>query len=171
MKKSKELALGGIITALCSVLNFLASVVPGTDYIFPAVSGAIITIIAFKSGYKLGFMVYISAAILSFLICVDKFPAFLFLLFFGFYPMAKFKIDSWKLKYKFTKFLIKAFIFNSTMILNFWFNVKIFNIPESSFYIFDVYLPPFLLAIGNFSFIMYENLLNKFKKVYLLYSK
>lgn len=171
MKKSEKMALAGIVTALCTVVNILAGIIPASEYILPAIGGGVVAAFAFKSGYKLGCMAYIASSLLSILLCIDKFPAFMFLTFFGFYPMTKFKIDSCGQIAKFFKIIFKFFIFNISMALNLWINIKLFNVPEESFYLFGIYLPPIVIAVLNIFFIMYENVLNKLNILYNILAK
>ncbi len=166
LKRSTRLALGGVITSLCTVFNIFAVIVPASGYVLPALSGMLVLIPTFESGYKLGLMVYFCTSVLSLLLCADKFPAFEFLFLLGFYPLMKLKVDSLpKIPY-IIKFLIKTVIFNVITISDFWIQVKLFNIPEESFYVFGVYLPQVLLIMGNFIFLMYDRCVDNFVKIY-----
>lgn len=167
MKKNNMIALGGIITALCTSFNILAAIVPTMGYVFPAFAGILILIIVIEGGYSWAGITYFSSSILSLLLCADKFPAFAFISLLGFYPMVKLKIDSLKIRINFIKTLIKLLVFNLAIIINFYADMKIFGVPEESMDIFGIYFPYVIFVFANITFFMYNKCINNFIIFYI----
>lgn len=115
----------------------------------------------------MGSMVYFSASALSMILCADKFPAIAFLSLFGFYPIVKMKIDYKCSKNKVLGMILKGLVFNLAVVINWWISVKLFNVPEEAFYIFDFYVPSVLWGIANVMFLMYNKCVNDFIRFYI----
>ncbi len=152
---------------MCISLNILATMFPALGYVLPALAGLAILIQVFESGYNMAGMVYFSASVLSMALCADKLPALAFLSLFGFYPIIKVKIDCKFSKNKILKIALKCLVFNLAVVTNWWVSVKLFNVPEEAFYIFDFYMPSVLWGIANVMFLMYDKCVNDFIKFYI----
>lgn len=167
MNKSSQLALGGMITALCTSINLMASIAPLVEYTFPAFAGVLIVIVDLEIGLKWGWMVYFASSVLSILICPEKIPAIIFVLLFGYYPLVKFRIESIKIIPKPIKFIIKLIIFNIAIISEFWISIKVFAVPEESLMLFGIPATHVLLIMGNITFIMYDMCISNFLIIYI----
>ena len=161
-----------MITSLCIALNVLATIIPSMGYVFPALAGMVVLIVVFECGYSMSYKVYFVASVLSFLLCAEKLPAVAFISLLGFYPIVKLKIDNKLIKNKIIKnkiisLFLKAIIFNASIFANFWIEVKLFNVPQEAFYIFDIYVPNVLWAIANVIYLMYDKCVDNFIKFYI----
>jgi hypothetical protein len=83
------MAVGGICLALATVALCLASIVPGVELTFYAVSSLFICVAVDELGVRGGLMVYAGAAILGFLFMPGKLGVLPYLVFFGIYPILK----------------------------------------------------------------------------------
>lgn len=162
---SGKVALGGIITALCTVFMFLTGLIPIGTYALPALAGTVLILIVIELGVKWAWAVYAAVALLSMLLAADKEAAVLFLLFFGYYPILKSEIE--KIPSKLVQILLKLAVFNASMIAGFFIAVKMLGVPEESFTLFDVYLPWIFLLVGNVIFIVYDYALTGLISAYL----
>ena len=94
MKKlSFNIALSGILSAICLLMMFLVAVFPFFLYVFPMICGLIIYMIYYECGLKSAVASYFCISILSLLISPDKESALLFMTFFGYYAFAKVYIE------------------------------------------------------------------------------
>lgn len=157
MKKlSFNIALGGIISALCVILMFFVAVIPAFLYVFPILCGLLISVVYFECGLKSSIVSYVSVALLSLIISPDKESALLFTSFFGYFPIAKIYID--RLKNRFLRILIKFLMFNVSIVLSYYVLIPIFGVVKTSDFgtDFEKYGILILLLIGNFVMAVYD---------------
>ena len=55
MKKSTQVALGGLSSALCLLLMFMTGLIPFSSYIFPALAGIVLISVREENGLKTAF--------------------------------------------------------------------------------------------------------------------
>ena len=89
MKKSKQVAAGGIAASLCLLLMFLTGLFPFATYALPAMAGTLLIVVVIELGRPTATMVYAAVSLLSLLITPDKEAALMFVVFFGYYPANK----------------------------------------------------------------------------------
>lgn len=154
MGKSVRVAFCGIITALCTVLMFMTSLIPTATYALPALSGVLLIAVVVELGAGWAWPVYVAASILSLLLAGDKEAAMLFVLFFGYYPILKAAIE--KIPGKSICYLLKFAVFNASMVIAFLLSIWVLGVPQESFTLFGVYLPFVFLIIGNLVFLLYD---------------
>ena len=92
MNHSGKVALGGIITAICTTLMFLTGLSPIGTYALPAFAGVTLMVIVIELNPRWAWMVYIAVSVLSALLAADKEAVVLFIIFFGYYPILKYHI-------------------------------------------------------------------------------
>jgi MFS family permease len=165
LNKSAKIALCSIISALSVVLMIISGIMPLGIYVFPMISGALLSIIAVELGVNWGFVVFFVVSLLSFLLTASKEPFVMFLAFFGHYPLFKLVIERLRKKLL-LKWSLKLLIFNFATITTFLIAVNILKLPKASFKIFGVYSPLLLLVFGNFTFLLYDRAISNFIKIY-----
>lgn len=165
-KRTFSVALGGIVSAISLVLLLLASIFPFGTYAFPCFAGMLLLIIIYEIGYPLTIGVYIAVSILSFLIVPDKESVLYYVMFLGFYPIIKNKLDT--ISSIVLRYLLKILIFNVCIIAAFYIGLFLLSIPKDSFTIFGLYLPYVFLIIGNIFFIIYDLCLNVLLRMYII---
>lgn len=163
---SFNMALSGILGAVCIVLMFMVALLPIFIYVLPMVCGLILYTVYYECGVKYAMSCYVSVSVLSLLLCPDKESGLLFLAFFGYYPILKIYID--KLKLRLLKLIIKLAIFNTAIVAAYWVLIKLFKIVSISDFTGDaaeavIWL--FLIA-ANVVLIIYDFALKNMALVY-----
>lgn len=127
MKNSKVIAYSGVATALSVVMLFLGSIFWVLGYTMPLVASLVMIILLDSISQKSALLTFISTSIISFILLNDKECVLLYILFFGYYPLIRDKIND--IKPKFLSYLLKFIIFNAAMVLTQVLCVYVFGIP------------------------------------------
>lgn len=158
--RTKRLALLSLFGALSVVVLYLGSFIEVLD-MSAAVFASILTVAAvIEYGSGAGWLVYATASVLSLVLLPQKMPAFMYAVFFGFYPMIKKALEG-HLK-RWLAWLIKVLIFNAATILWIVAAKWLFMVEESPF-AFEVAV--FLLA--NATLILYDVALTRAISYYI----
>lgn len=160
---SFNIAFGGMISALCVVLEFSVGILPLFLYIFPMICGLLMTILLDECGMKISLCAYVGVSVISFLIAPDKEAALIYAAFFGYYPMARAFIM--KLKNPRMQLLIKLALFNSAMICSYSILIRIIGLEAAGFGEGKWMIVAFLI-VGNAAFFAFDITLGR---VLLLY--
>ena len=152
MKKTRKVALGGIIAAL-SLSVMLAAYFPYLTYALPALAGMLLLVVVQEMGAKWAFLVYAAVAMLSLLMC-EKEAAVMFVFLFGPYPVFKGFLD--RLRPRPVRVLVKQACFNAAAILAYFLVITVFQIPMDDMGLIGEYGPIVLLVMGNIAFILYD---------------
>ncbi len=157
MKPAFRAAMCGMVTALSVVLMFLGGVMYIFAYIVPFFLGVMLYI--FKKTFKASdaFAVYVSTSVLSILFVPDKECALMFILFFGYYPLLKDRID--KIHPAFFRWVVKFLIFNASVFVIEWLCVVLFNIPFFDDGVFSLTILITFTVLMNVLFVFFEVLL------------
>ncbi|WP_024613808.1 membrane protein [Clostridium sp. Ade.TY] len=90
--KAKDLALGGILTALTIVTLFISILIPINTFAILTISSCFVPIAIMRSNVKIGILVYLASSIIGFfLVPLDIMIPFI--LYFGIYGLVKFFIE------------------------------------------------------------------------------
>lgn len=162
MKKSGKVALGGIIAAF-SILILLIAWFPTLTYAAPALAGAILILIVIEVNAKWAFLVYLVVSVLALLIC-EKEATILFIVFFGYYPIVKAKLE--RLHNRMFEWVLKLLLFNVAVILAYLVIINVFLIPLDIGFL-NKYGVPVLLGLGNVVFLLYDIGLTRVISFYL----
>ena len=127
MKNSKFIAYTGVATALSVVMLFLGSIFWVLGYTMPLVASLVMIILLDSISQKSALLTFISTSIISFILLNDKECVLLYILFFGYYPLIRDKIND--IKPKFLSYLLKFITFNAAMVLTQVLCVYVFGIP------------------------------------------
>lgn len=100
--------------ALSCILLSLGALIEVLDITSAALASFIVVIAVIELGGYYPFLLYLSTSVLSFLILPNKTVAFIYILFFGFYPILKKHLE--KLRPLFS-FIAKAVIFNGLIFI------------------------------------------------------
>lgn len=163
MKKSKQIAVCGVLSALSVALLFLGSVIWVLAYIMPLVTGLLMIILTQNVNKKSAWTVFAAVSIICLLIMPDKECGLTYMFFFGFYPIIKENVD--KIKSKILLWLARLGIFNAGIVLSQLICFYIFGIE------FDNFLGRWgivlLLVIANLMYLIYEKLLGMITVIYI----
>lgn len=162
MKNSKVIAYSGVATALSVVMLFLGSIFWVLGYTMPLVASLVMIILLDSISQKSALLTFISTSIISFILLNDKECVLLYILFFGYYPLIRDKIND--IKPKFLSYLLKFVTFNAAMVLTQVLCVYVFGIP------FDDMLGKwgivlFVLCL-NLVFVVFDKLYTLLLKLY-----
>lgn len=127
MKNSKVIAYSGVATALSVVMLFLGSIFWVLGYTMPLVASLVMIILLDSVSQKSALLTFISTSIISFILLNDKECVLLYILFFGYYPLIRDKIND--IKPKFLSYLLKFITFNAAMVFTQVLCVYVFGIP------------------------------------------
>lgn len=154
MNKSFRVALGGVMAALSLAIMLLTGFIPIGTYACPALAGILLIVIVIELGAKWAWAVFAVIAVLSLFFAGDKEAALYFVLFFGFYPILKAKIET--LQKRWPQRILKLVVFNISMIAAFFLALYVFAVPADEFVIFGIYVPWLFLIAGNVFFVVYD---------------
>ena len=162
MKNSKVIAYSGVATALSVVMLFLGSIFWVLGYTMPLVASLVMIILLDSISQKSALLTFVSTSIISFFFFFDKECVLLYVLFFGYYPLIRDKIND--KKPKFLSYFLKFVSFNAAMVLTQILCVYVFGIP------FDDMLGKwgivvFVLCL-NLVFVVFDKLYTLLLKLY-----
>lgn len=157
MKKSKEIALGGLMTALSVVIMCFGTMLPFMTYVSP-VFCLMIGGILLKVFSRVGFVSwYLAVAILSILLCPDKEAAAVFTAF-GVYPLFRTWFNKMPLKW-----IFKLVYFNVVTLLLYWILMHLIGMQElvREFSGVGTVMIVGMLLAGNVIFILIDTVLSR----------
>ena len=93
-RKSKTIALGGILGALCMISLYAAVYSPVSKLAFYSLSSLFVSLIVIETGAKWGWVFYIATSALALFIIPDRISLIPYLIFFGNYGIVKYYIES-----------------------------------------------------------------------------
>lgn len=170
-KKCTQIAIGGVFSALSLLLMFLTGLIPFATYALPAIAGAMLIAVLHENGRSTAFLVYVSVSVLSMFIVPDREAAVMFVLLFGYYPIARELIE--KLKIKLVRWVVKLALFNIAIISSFLVMIFIFGMKEvlSDMSDWGKYSALAFLLVGNIIFIAYDIIIEKYTLIYINWFK
>lgn len=163
---SYRIALGGIIASLCMLCMFLTGVIPMFYLLLPMAASGLIYTMALETSTYWGFLTYVAVGVLSIFITPNKDAALVFLLFFGYYPLLRPKMD--KSRLRFFSFLLRLALFNAAVLVFFWGSVYLLGADEllESLGDYGKYGGWILLGIANLMFLSYDYIMGAFPTIY-----
>ena len=151
MKKTKAIALGGIMSAMCVAIMLLGAVIGVGVYVAPMIAGICLIPTGKKYGTKYHISLWAIVSILSLLIVPDIEEGLMFLCLFGFYPIV---YPYFQKLPKLVRILLKLAYFNVVIIAVEYVVINLF-VPET----LGLPLALVLLAIGNVTFLLYDKII------------
>ncbi|MEG1662052.1 MAG: hypothetical protein RR332_05985 [Clostridiales bacterium] len=166
-KKSTQVALGGLASALCLLLMFMTGVIPFGEYALPAFAGIVIIAVVVENGCKTAVLVYAAVSVLAVFMVPVKEAALLFIFFFGYYPILQTKLC--KIKPKVLQYALKFIIFNIAVIAAYMIVIYVLGIGDilDEFGSFGKYSALILLAMGNVFFVIYDYTVDNLQYIYI----
>ena len=156
MKRSAQMALCGMIAALCTMFMFLTGVFPFATYAVPALSGILMIIVVVETNAKWALLVYLAVSILGIFITPDREAAMMFVAFFGHYPILKLFLE--RIRPRVLEYVLKVVCFNICIIAAYLVIIFVFQMPDilTEMGAFGKYSALVLLGLGNVVFIVYD---------------
>ena len=160
MKKAKKTAICGMMSALSVVLMFFTTFAPILMYVLPILTGLIVWLVSQLIDKKWALGVFFSTSIISLILLTDKEAALTYSLFFGFYPLIK---EAFERLPKVFSWVLKIILFNASAVLIGVAGVFVFGLSGEEYSEFGKATIPILLSLANIVFLMYDNMLKKYK--------
>ena len=88
MRSSRQMALGGMLTAVSIVIMCMGSIIPVNTYVCPVLCIFLTRPVLEKCGRRIGWCYYLATAILSLMLAPDREAALVYALL-GYYPMVR----------------------------------------------------------------------------------
>lgn len=156
-KKTKDVALGGIMAALAVVIMCMGGLIPIATFVCPMLCMVLLVFVFRSCGRRIAWAWYGAVSILSVLLGPDKEAAAVFL-FLGYYPIIKPRLDRLRLKW-----LWKLLLFNGAILLMYWLLMGVFGMTQLSaeFEELGTVLTAVMLLLGNVTFFLLDHLLDR----------
>ncbi|MEG1849827.1 MAG: hypothetical protein RR197_04640, partial [Oscillospiraceae bacterium] len=148
--KSTQVAVGGLSAALCVVLMMLSAMLPFSTYALPTLAGIALIPAAIELGQKTAGIIYVAASLLSIMLVPDLETALMFVAFFGYYPILKFRIDG--IRSRLIRILCKFSLFNAAILLAYQVMIRLFGMVELTEEFGGTALILGMLAVANVAF-------------------
>ncbi len=160
MKKSKNISLSGILTALCVVALFIGSVFQTLDLSSAAIGSIIMLIAYMELGGKWAWSMYFAISLLSLLLLPNKTPSFLFMIFAGYYPILKVYLN--RIKPMWLSYLSRLAIFDLCLFAVYFLAVTI----GIGLQLFPDTLLAITVILANITFVVYDFALERISVTY-----
>ena len=159
-KRTKRVALCAMLSALGVVVLYLGSLIEVLDISMAVISSLFAVMAVIEYGGAAPWAIYAATGILSAILLPSKLPALMYILFFGFYPIIKEKLE--RIKSRVLGWLLKEVVFNVClvvlMLIARWFMLD----PEGMF-VFEV----IFFGLANVTFVIYDIALTRIISFYI----
>lgn len=164
-RRTKTLALCGVLAALATALLFLGGVVPFAAIACPVLASLVLIPVYAEAGWKWGLAWYLTVAVLGLLLAPDKEAAILFI-FFGYYPMLR----RWfgRLPGKVLRWAAKLVYINLATFAAYALMIFVFRMEAiaQEYRELQLYMLIGLLLLANLSFVIYDLLIGRLEIYY-----
>ena len=162
---SYRVALGGIVSAVCLAVMFLAGVMPALYIAAPMAAGMLMVILAEEVSRAWGWLTYLAVSLLSLIVIPDKEAALMFILFFGYYPLLRGHLG--RIPLRGLRLLAKLLLYHVFLIADFLLTVYVLGLP--TFEDTAAWMYAALIAAADLLFLMYDALLSRIGVFYRNY--
>ena len=158
MKKSRKMALTGMLCALAVVLMMLGGVIPLATFCCPALAGLMLIPVFVECGEKLSWCAYAAIAALSLILCPDK-EAALLLAFIGYYPILRWRLD--QLRSRLLRVVAKLGVFNQAVLAMYALSILVLQMDQilREYQEMGLALTVACLLVGNVTMLLYDRLI------------
>ncbi len=160
-ERTRRLAMCAMMSALGVVVLYLGSVIEVLDISMSVIASVFVIFAVIEYGKAAPWAIYGVTGILSIILLPQRLPAAMYILFFGFYPIVKEKIE--KLKSRVAQWAIKEVIFNVCLIALMLLSRYILYLDVDGLLVFEAVF--FLLANGTF--VIYDIALTRLISLYV----
>lgn len=158
MKKSRKMALTGMLCALAVVIMMLGGVIPLATFCCPALAGLMLIPVFVECGEKLSWCAYAAIAALSLILCPDK-EAALLLAFIGYYPILRWRLD--QLRSRLLRVVAKLGVFNLAVLAMYALSILVLQMDQilREYQEMGLALTVACLLVGNVTLLLYDRLI------------
>lgn len=154
--QSRQVACGGLFTALGVMLMLTATLVPIATFIAPLAAGIALMPVAEELGEKIAYLCYAAIVLLSLFTVTDAEAVAMFAAFFGYYPILRRRISAFPSRM--VRGIIKFVLFNLTVTCAYLVLIFVFSLSAVTEGMGPAYWL-ILLASGNLLLVCYDRLL------------
>ena len=159
-EKTKRLAICAMLSALGVVILYIGSVVEVLDISMAALASLFVIFAVIEYG-ALAWAIYGVTGILSAILLPQKLPAAMYLLFLGFYPIIKEKIE--KRPSKTVQWVIKIAVFNICLLILIFLTNAVLSLEFRKIFVFEAVF----VLLANFTFFIYDIAMTRLISLYL----
>ena len=160
MKKSKKIALCAIMSALSVLVLFAGAVIDVLSMTAAAIASLLVVLIMIEVGNPYPWLVWGVTSALSMILLPNKFPAIMYFVLCGIYPILKEQFE--RLHYV-VSWVLKLSVFNIALLAMITATKYIFYLNDSEL---DFTVP--VIVIGNLALILYDIAMSKIITLYLI---
>ena len=166
MKRSKKMALTGMLCALAVVVMLLGGLIPLATFCCPALAGLMLIPVFVECGEKLSWCAYAAIAALSLILCPDK-EAALLLAFIGYYPILRWRLD--QLRSGLVRVLARLGVFNLAVVVMYALSILVLQMDQilNEYREMGMALTLACLLIGNITLLLYDRLIKILTALYV----
>lgn len=160
IKRTQNIAIGGICLAGSVLSVFLASIVPGAELTLYAVSSLFVAVLIIEAGMRGGWMMYSGTILLCLILIPNKIALFPYIFFFGLYGIIKFYVE--RNRHPAIQLAAKAIVFLAVFGIGYLFFRELFfgNIQLPDFPL------PILALIGLAFLFLYDFIFTQLIQIY-----
>lgn len=159
-EKTKRLAICAMLSALGVVLLYVGSIIEVLDISMAALASLFVVFAVIEYGAA-AWAIYAVTGILSAILLPHKLPAAMYLLFLGFYPIIKEKIE--KLYNKAAQWGIKIAVFNVCLLVLIFLTNAVLSLEFRQIFVFEAVF----IILANFTFIIYDIAMTRLISLYM----
>lgn len=167
MKHSLRVAYSGIVVAVSLLFLFGATVFPYAEYALPALAGICLVILVIDFGYKNAVVAYVAVSLLAGILVPNKEAVILFIVFLGYYPILKSRLE--QIKNHMLEWCAKLAIFNFAVLLSYYLMISVLGMTEvlADFegFKYGIWV---IWLLGNAVFVLYDFALTRLISFYLI---
>ena len=158
--KSKAIALGGMLAAVCVVILCMGGLIPLSTYVCPVLCIFVQHVVFTLCGRTMAWTWYVVVALLALLLGPDKEAAAVFLLM-GYYPMLKPSFEKWRISW-----LWKLLLFNAAVTVLYTCLLRLMGLGHvaEEFAALGIAGLVVMLILGNVTFLLMDRLLSMVSK-------
>lgn len=157
--RTRRLTMGAMFTALGVVLLWLGAVIEILDLSLAAIASFLTVLGVIELGGAFPWLVWVATSVLSLLLLPAKFPALVYLLFAGVYPMVKAIFER---RHHILAWVLKLSFFNTALLVLIALCVWVLKLPDTGLgYTVTVF------ALANGAFVLYDIALGRLILLYL----
>ena len=159
-ERTKKIALCAMLAALGVVVLYLGSLIEVLDISMAVIASIFAVVAVIEYGGAAPWAIYAATGILSAVLLPSKLPAVMYILFFGFYPIIKEKIE--RIRRRVTGWILKEVIFNVCLV-SLMFIAKWFMLDPEGMFVFEVVF----FGLANVTFVLYDIAMTRLISLYI----
>ena len=162
-----RVALGGICAAVCLLMMFSSSLLPGLSYAIPMFAGLLMVVMIVETDSRWALATYCAVSLLCMFITPNVEASLLFILFMGYYPILQYRL--YRMKSKPLAWAIKLGVYNAAIVIYYNLFKFVFTsvdmLEDSEF--FGKYALPALWVEAEILFFVYDRFVTVLSQLYI----